>query len=53
MNSITVLQRDAMKLLMPFLDDRETPQRKLIRHIGVRVEKLEEFGVRLQAPLLE
>jgi hypothetical protein len=31
-----------MKLLMPFLDQRENPKRKLIRLIGVRVEKLEK-----------
>jgi hypothetical protein len=29
-----------MKLLMPFLDRRENPKHKLIRLIGVRVEKL-------------
>ena len=33
---------EAMKLLMPFLDQRENPRRKLIRLIGVRVEKLEK-----------
>jgi DNA polymerase IV (DinB-like DNA polymerase) len=32
----------AMKLLMPFLDRRENPRRKLLRLIGVRVEKLEK-----------
>lgn len=36
----TTLQREAMKLLMPFLDRRENPHRKLIRLLGVRVEKL-------------
>ena len=30
----------AMRLLMPFLDRRENPKNKLIRLIGVRVEKL-------------
>ena len=30
----------AMKLLMPFLDRRENPRGKLLRLIGVRVEKL-------------
>jgi DNA polymerase IV (DinB-like DNA polymerase) len=30
----------AMKLLMPFLDHRDNPKHKLIRLIGVRVEKL-------------
>lgn len=34
------LRFEAMKLLMPFLDHRENPRRKLIRLIGVRVEKL-------------
>ena len=33
-----------MKLLMPFLDRRENPKRKLIRLIGVRVEKLGKEG---------
>ena len=36
------LRFEAMKLLMPFLDQRENPKRKLIRLIGVRVEKLEK-----------
>ncbi|MEJ2671516.1 MAG: DNA polymerase IV [Deltaproteobacteria bacterium] len=31
---------EAMKLLMPFLDRRENPRGKLIRLIGVKVEKL-------------
>ncbi len=35
-----LLRFEAMKLLMPFLDRRENPQGKLIRLIGVRVEKL-------------
>lgn len=30
----------ALRLLLPFLDDRENPARKKIRLIGVRVEKL-------------
>ena len=34
------LRFEAMKLLIPFLDRRENPKRKLIRLIGVRVEKL-------------
>ncbi len=53
MNSLNVLQFEAMKLLLPFLDDRENPQGKLIRLIGVRVEKLERFGIHPQAPLIE
>ena len=35
-----ILRFEAMKLLMPFLDRRENPKHKLIRLIGVRVEKL-------------
>jgi DNA polymerase IV (DinB-like DNA polymerase) len=38
---VAVLQREALKLLMPFLDRRENPRRKLIRLLGVRVEKLQ------------
>jgi DNA polymerase IV (DinB-like DNA polymerase) len=34
------LRFHAMKLLMPFLDRRENPRHKLLRLIGVRVEKL-------------
>jgi DNA polymerase IV (DinB-like DNA polymerase) len=34
------LRFEAMRLLMPFLDRRENPQRKAIRLVGVRVEKL-------------
>ena len=33
-------QGAAMKLLMPFLDRRANPKRKMIRLVGVRVEKL-------------
>lgn len=39
-DSLRVLQFEAMKLLMPFLDRRENPQRQLIRLLGVRLEKL-------------
>jgi nucleotidyltransferase/DNA polymerase involved in DNA repair len=39
-NSLRVLQFTAMQLLMPFLDRRENPHRKLIRLLGVRLEKL-------------
>jgi nucleotidyltransferase/DNA polymerase involved in DNA repair len=38
--SLRLLTFEAMKLLMPFLDRRENPRGKLIRLIGVRVEKL-------------
>jgi DNA polymerase IV (DinB-like DNA polymerase) len=36
-----ILEFEALKLLMPFLDSRENPKRKLIRLIGVRIEKLD------------
>jgi DNA polymerase IV (DinB-like DNA polymerase) len=36
------LQREALKLLLPFLDKRENPRGKLIRLLGVRVEGLEK-----------
>lgn len=39
--STAVLEREALKLLLPFLDGRENPRRKAIRLIGVRVEKLQ------------
>ncbi|MDI6853210.1 MAG: DNA polymerase IV [Deltaproteobacteria bacterium] len=39
-NSLKTLQFEAMKLFMPFVDYRENPRHKLIRLIGVRVEKL-------------
>ena len=35
------LKREALKLMMPFLDRRENPQHKKIRLLGVRVEKLQ------------
>ncbi len=38
--SLRTLIFHAMKLLMPFLDRRDNPRSKLIRLIGVRVEKL-------------
>jgi nucleotidyltransferase/DNA polymerase involved in DNA repair len=38
--SLRTLTFEAMKLLIPFLDRRENPKHKLIRLIGVRVEKL-------------
>ncbi len=39
-SGLRTLQFEAMKLLMPFLDRRENPRHKLIRLVGVRVEKL-------------
>jgi DNA polymerase IV (archaeal DinB-like DNA polymerase) len=38
--SLRTLTFEAMKLLIPFLDRRENPRGKLVRLIGVRVEKL-------------
>jgi DNA polymerase IV (DinB-like DNA polymerase) len=35
------LHREALKLLLPFLDRRENPHRKLIRLLGLRAEKLQ------------
>lgn len=34
------LYREAVRLVLPFLDKRENPQQKLIRLLGVRLEKL-------------
>jgi DNA polymerase IV (DinB-like DNA polymerase) len=39
-SSLRVLQFEVMKLFMPFLDRRENPHRKMIRLLGVRLEKL-------------
>lgn len=39
-NDYNFLKIQALKLLLPFLDHRENPRGKLIRLIGVRVEKL-------------
>ncbi len=38
--SLEALKFEAIKLLMPFFDKRENPKNKLIRLVGVRVEKL-------------
>jgi DNA polymerase IV (DinB-like DNA polymerase) len=40
-NSCESLEFVALKLFMPFLDSRENPDHKLIRLIGVRIEKLQ------------
>lgn len=53
MRDLKVLEEEATKLFVPFLDERENPHGKLIRLIGVRAERLERFGVHVQAPLLE
>lgn len=42
LSRLNQLEFEAMKLLMPFVDGRLNPKRKLIRLIGVRVEKLVE-----------
>ena len=39
-SSLEMLQFIALSLLMPFFDMRENPQRKKIRLIGIRIEKL-------------
>ncbi|OGM94621.1 hypothetical protein A2524_00415 [Candidatus Wolfebacteria bacterium RIFOXYD12_FULL_48_21] len=38
---IAVFEFEALKLLLPFLDQRENPHRKAIRLIGVKMEKLQ------------
>jgi len=37
---ITTLEHQTLQLFLPFLDNRENPEKKLIRLLGVRVEKL-------------
>jgi len=39
--ALQTLQFQALRLFMPFLDRRENPEKKAIRLLGVRVEKLE------------
>lgn len=39
-NRREALEFESLRLFMPFLDSRENPQKKAIRLIGVRVEKL-------------
>jgi len=38
--TIKALQAEVFRLMLPFLDARENPKKKLIRLVGVRVEKL-------------
>ena len=38
---LKTIQFEVLRLLAPFFDKRENPKRKLIRLIGVRIEKLE------------
>ncbi len=40
-NDVKTIEREALGLFLPFLDKRENPQKKLVRLLGVRVEKLE------------
>lgn len=40
-NDLKTIERETLQLFLPFLDRRENPQKKKIRLIGVRVEKLE------------
>lgn len=37
----SVIRRELIKMLLPFLDHRENPRRQRIRLLGVRVEKLQ------------
>lgn len=39
-DELALLKLEAMKLMLPFLDRRENPHQKLIRLVGLRVEKL-------------
>lgn len=39
-NELSVLEFEAMKALLPFLDKRENPKKKALRLVGVRIEKL-------------
>ncbi|MCL5004760.1 MAG: DNA polymerase IV [Patescibacteria group bacterium] len=39
-SDLKTVQFEALKLLSPFFDKRENPKKKLIRLIGVRIEKL-------------
>lgn len=39
-NEPAILRREAMRLMLPFLDQRENQHRKRIRLLGLRVEKL-------------
>ncbi|HCP08918.1 MAG TPA: DNA polymerase IV [Candidatus Moranbacteria bacterium] len=38
--TLKILKIESMKLIIPFFDGRENPKRRLIRLIGVRIEKL-------------
>lgn len=40
-NSLVTLKTESLRLLLPFLDHRKNPHGKLIRLIGLRIEKLQ------------
>lgn len=40
LGTFTALDGEVLRLLLPFLDSRENPERKKIRLVGVRIEKL-------------
>ncbi len=39
-SGVQILKREILKLILPFFDSRENPQRKLIRLVGARIEGL-------------
>jgi len=41
-DDIKTLEHEALQLFLPFLDSRENPKKKLIRLLGIRVEKLKQ-----------
>jgi len=40
---LNVIETEAMKLLLPFLDGRQNPKRKKIRLIGIRLSNLSDY----------
>lgn len=44
-NSKSILEFEALKLFLPFLDKRENPQHKKIRLLGVKVEHMEKSQI--------
>ena len=40
---LNIIETEAMKLLLPFLDGRQNPKRKKIRLIGIRLSNLGEY----------
>lgn len=51
-DTYAVLERTALKLLLPFLDARENSEKKLIRMLGVRLEKVSSVYTYTQGTLL-